>query len=403
MSDEVVFAVFEPSEAKLLASSTQQQLLVENPILASALSNIFPYLLLIDNVLEVVTWTNDDPYQNFLIVVAYSVVVLYWHVLKYCIVPLLLALLFLSLVWRTSSIIYDSKFGEKPTVDEVLQTLHNITSRFELLLNPIKSVRFTKKNYLTLMASASAAIPMQLLLSKVILLPRTLFWIFGVFLLTFHSSWCFAIRALVWRSVYIRMLAAYTTGLDIKTARRLSGRKDAHCTISRVHSPNATDVEDEHTSSLPGTDKVQMVTDFHILKKTIVSSTQLKQTVRFDILENERLWFAIGWTKMLLPNERASYCYQSSMKSAPDPFLEDGFPFPVFEHDLYSYKWQWMDDKWEIDLEFNKAKYTSGWVYYDLNWENPRYEDGFSRSTRSRKWTRRAILLIDKRDAVNDE
>lgn len=99
MSDEVVYAVFEPLEAKLLQTTSQTNLLVENPILALALLNIFPYLLLMDNLLEILTWTNTDPYQNFLLLVGYSVLVLYWDTLKLLILPLLMAVLFLSVVW----------------------------------------------------------------------------------------------------------------------------------------------------------------------------------------------------------------------------------------------------------------------------------------------------------------
>lgn len=402
MSDETVYAVFEPLEAKLLALLTQQQLLVENPILASALSNIFPYLLLLDHVLEIVTWTNDDPYENFLFVTLFSFLTLYWHVLRLWVLPAVLAVVFLSLVWRTSSIIYDSKFGEKPTVDEVLQTLHNLTSRIEMLFEPARMVKFTPKNYVLLLFATAVVAPVQWVLLRYVLLPQLLLWLFGLFLMTFHSPWCYALRMLVWRSVFVRELVARATGLDIRTSRHQT-KTAHHATLSRVHLPASTDVEDEHTLSLPGTDKVQVAQDFVIVRKTAVSGTQLRQTVRFDILENERLWFALGWTKMLLPNERASFCYELLMRPAPDPFSDEGFPFPTFEHDLYKYQWQWMDDRWELDLEFNKAKYTLGWVYYDLKWANPRYEDLFLRSTRARKWTRRAVLLIDKRDVVNDE
>lgn len=402
MSDEVVFAVFEPGEATLLTTRSQASLLTENPILALALSNIFPYLLLIDNFLEVVTWTNDDPYQNFLVVVVYSVLVLYWGMLKLWILPLLIAIVFSSVVWTTSLVIYDSKFGERPTIDEVLHTLHNITVRFELLLRPAKHVTFSKKNYAKMILGAVLATPVHVAFIKMVLLPSGYTWLLGVFFLTYHSPWLFSIRRLLWRSVYVRMMAYYLTGLDIRLARNDGFlRKLGHSTLSRVHTPSGTDVE-ELVRTLPDSDKVQLVNDFTILKKVIVSPTQLRQTVRFDILENERRWLGLGWSKYLLPNERASFCYSTLMLSSPDPHAEEPFVFPVFENDLYTYLWQWMDDAWKIDMEYNKSRYKTGWVYYDSNWTTPVYEDGFSKFTRLRKWTRRAILLIDKQNEVHD-
>ena len=84
------------------------------------------------------------------------------------------------------------------------------------------------------------------------------------------------------------------------------------------------------------------------------------------------------------------------------PKEESTFPFPEFEHDLHLYLWEWLDDDWKIDKEFNLGKNPDGWVYYDNNWENPTYEDSISKYTRSRNWTRKATLVIDKKDEVQD-
>lgn len=404
MSDEVVFAVFEPSEAKLLTSTSQNKLLVENPIMASALANIFPYLLFFDNFLEVITWTNGDPYQNCLLVVGYSILVLYWNSLKYWVVPMAMAIGFSSLVWTTNSVIYDAKYGEKPTVDEVMLTLHNITVRFELFFRPAKHLKLSTSNSIKMLMGAVLATPLQLALTKTVLPPRRYTWIMGLIFLTYHSPWSYAIRRLLWRSVYIRAIVFFLTGLDIRLARNdeLLCKKASHATISRTHSPAATDNENISETEVPSSDKVKMVNNFTILRKVIVSPTQLRQTVQFDILENERRWIGLGWSKLLLPSERASFCYEPLMMSAPDPLQDSEFKFPVFENDLYAYLWQWMDDRWEIDSDFNGSRYKNGWVYYDTNWQNGAYQDGFSRYTRTRKWTRRAILLIDKQAEVLD-
>lgn len=393
--DEVVFAVFEPQEDKLLQLLSQGKLLAENPQLVSALANIFPYLLLIDGVLEIVTWTNDDQYQNLLWVVVYSVLVLNWHLLKYWVLPAVLATVFSSVVWGTSSVIQDTKCGETPTIDEVLQTMHNLTVRLELFLQPAKLLRMNAANCVLLLFSATLLTPLNVLLYKTVLTPTSFAWVTGVFLLTFHLPWLYSFRSLLWRSAYLRRAVALATGADVRTSRAETASK-SHETISRVHTPTSSDVED-------GPDKVFLNTDFAIIKKKAVSATQLRQTVRFDILENERRWFGMGWLKFLFPNERASFCYALTMTPTIDPNSDATFTFPVFENDLYSYQWQWMDDAWKLDLTFNRQMYKSGWVYYDRNWEGPRYEESFSRFTRSRKWTRRALLLIDKRSEVLDE
>lgn len=402
--DESLYASFEPTEAKLLTSSSNSQLLMENPILSSALSNIFPYLLLIDNVLEIITWTNEDPYQNFLMLVIYSVLVMYWNFINYIILPLLISISFSCVVWSISSVIYDSKFNEKPTIDEVLHTLHNITIRFEMLLRPVQHVNINFKNFLTIFIMTIILTPFHILLTKTIIPPQKYLWFIGLFSLTYHSPWSFSIRRLLWRSVYVRIIAFYITGLDIKLDRK--NQKNHHASnknISRIHSPSTSDIEEDLNNE--NSHKLQLLTDFKIIKKIIVSPTQLKQIVKFEILENERRWLGIGWSKFVLPNERPSYCYEQSLLMSPEPTTNNdvNFPFPIFENDLYSYLWEWQDDNWSLDHEFNKNKHKNGWVYFDNNWENESYEDGFSKYTRSRKWTRKAILLIDKQDSVNDE
>lgn len=396
MSDEAVYAIFEPSEPQLLVSSSNTRLLAENPILVSALSNIFPFLIFFDNLLEIITWTNDDPYQNFLFVVCYSVLVLYWRFLKYWIVPFFIVLVLTSLVWHTNSVVYDSKFGERPTVEEVLLTLHNITARFEIFLRPAKRLELTAKNYFKLAVAIVAITPLHVLVLKTVLSPASFTWIVGTIFLTLHSPWAISIRRLLWRSVYVRILAFQLTGLDIRLSRRL---RPLQANESSASSAYVTEPED-NSPEIAHTVKVSK--NYTVLRKVIVSPTRLKQTVKFEILENERRWIGLGWTKLLFPSERANYCYQPLMLPAPDPNSDLDFSFPTFDNVLYSHNWQWADDVWTLDSEYNHNKSESGWAYLDTNWENPVYHDGFSRYTRSRKWIRRAVLLIDKQSEVLD-
>ncbi|KAK6201399.1 Pex24p integral peroxisomal membrane peroxin [Scheffersomyces amazonensis] len=397
MSDhhsEYLVASFEPSEAKLLTSTSNTNLLKDSPILASALSQIFPYLLLIDNFLEIVTWTNDDVYQNFLIVVIYSCLVMYWQSISYIILPIIFSLVFSGVVWSISSIIYDSKYDEKPTIDEVLHTLHNITMRFEMIMGPAQHLPFKFKNYIKICIMTIILTPIHLLLVKTIIPPQKALWFTGIFILAYHSPWSYAIRRLLWRSVYVRIFMFYLTGLDIKLERDYDASKFQ--TVSRVQSPSGSDIEELN--------QVPLLTDFKIIKKSILSPTQLQQIVLFELLENERRWIGLGWSNLLFPGDRPNFCHEKSLLPAPPvQHTKDDYPFPIFENDLYTYSWDWLDTDWKIDLEFNKEKSKDGWVYFDSNWSNPGFKDGFSKYTRSRKWIRKAIFMIDKRHTVHDE
>ncbi|RLV96224.1 Peroxisomal membrane protein PEX30 [Spathaspora sp. JA1] len=386
-------AAFEPSDTLLLTTTPNRQLLVEFPTLVSALSQIFPYLLLIDYLLEIITWTNEDHYENFLILVVYTCIVLYWKWISYLVLPLILAIVFTTVDWSISSVIYDSKYDEKPTIEEVLHTLHNITVRFEMLFRPFKTVPLTLNNFVKLYIVAIMLTPLHLILARTILSPQNYLCILGIALFTFHSPWAFAIRRLLWRSLYVRIAAVYLTGMDIKIT------KTNEQFPSRTTSAASSDVEDSSTIPILG--------DFKIIKKSIVSPTRVKQMAVFEILENERRWIGLGWCKLLYPHERSNFCFEKSLNTAPNikdtTIDQDRFPFPIFENDLYKYTWEWVDTDWILDEEYNKSKTEDGWVYFDTKWTEGRYRDGFSRYTRSRKWTRKATLLIDKQDTVYDE
>lgn len=388
-------ASFEPSETKLLTSTPTNKLLTDSPVLATALSQIFPYILLVDGVLETVTWTNEDHYRNFLILTVYSCVVMYWNMVSHFVLPLILALTFASIVWLISSIVYDSKYDEKPTIEEVLYTLHNITIRSEMIFRPIKKFPFTITNYTRLFVVSVLLSPVYWLLVKTIIPPQKFLWYSGLFALTFHSPHAYAIRQLLWRSIYLRLVVVYITGLDVKVTKKYDPSE--YQEVSRVQTPATSDTESKGIA-------IPTLSNFRILRKKMVSPTQLKQTVVFEILENERRWLGLGWSSLLYPSERSNFCYENTLQPAPPITIhKENFPFPIFENDIYSYQWEWIEDDWKLDTEFNKSKSEDGWVYYDSKWEHPRYRDGFSKFTRARKWTRAAILMIDKQGTVYDE
>lgn len=372
--DDTIRANFQPSDTNLLKSGANNQLLIENPILSSVLSKAFPYLLLFDNVLEIITWTNDDTYSNFLILIGYSILVLYWKYVSLIILPILMSLTFAYIIWSVNSIVFDTKYNEKPTIDEIIYTLHNITVRFEMLFRPFKKHDLKWKNYVRILFVTGLLTPIHIAITKYIIHPQRFIWLTGLFLLSYHSSWSWSIRKLLWRSVYVRILVFYLTGLNIQLIQNNDG-KETNYSFDNI------------------------LTDFKIIDKKIESPTKLRQRVRFEILENERRWVGLGWSKFLLPNERSAYCFENSF--LPIPNLKD-FEFPVFENDLYNYNWEWCDNNWTLDKEFNKGK-LEGWRYCDNNWDNYEFIDGFSKFTRTRKWIRQATLVIDKKVHVYDE
>lgn len=372
---DIIYANFQPSDTKLLKNSNNNLLLIDNPILSSILSKIFPYLLIFDNLLEVLTWTNDDPYTNILVIIIYSIVVNYWHRMSLIALPIIISIAFSYTIWLVNSIIFDIKFNEKPTIDEILHTLHNITVRFEMLLKPIKRQNLKARNYAQIFIVSVLLTPLHLIIIKFFISPSKYLWLAGLFLLTYHSPWSYSIRRLLWRSIYVRVFVFYLTGLEIKLN---SSNKSKPINLNLME------------DTLSG---------FKVIEKKIELPTKLNQVIKFEVLENERRWLGIGWSHILLPNERSNFCFENSLIETTDI---KSFQPPVFSNDIYTYKWEWLDTKWTIDKEYSKNK-NNGWKFFDNNWENGDYVDGFSKFTRSRKWTRKSKLIIDKKAKVYDE
>lgn len=386
-TNDIIYASFVPSEASLLTRTATSLYLAEFPELCSALARIFPYLLLIDNLLAVVTWSNDDPYKNFLIIVAYLTIVLYWNVLGYIVLPLILSICVSACAWSVSSVIYDSLHNEKPTLDEVIHSLHNITIRFEMLLRPIQRFPLKKRHFFTAFIMCTLLTPLHVFIMRRISSPQQYLWIGGVFFLTYHSPWLYAVRRLIWRLAYVRIFFYYLTGLDVKLD---TNRMSYKGTSSIIHSPSSSDIEDFKCNL----ESLELSDDIKVLKKIMISPTKFEQIVRFDVLENERRWLALGWCKFLMHNERPLYCYASSMAEIPSIFSPDARIFPQLNDRDFYYEWKWIHSSWSVDKSFNDGESSDGWVYYDNNWANGSPEDGFSKYTRSRKWNRKALLTI---------
>ncbi|CDK24525.1 unnamed protein product [Kuraishia capsulata CBS 1993] len=329
-----------------------------SPIITSALSSAFPYLLMIDKLLAAITWTNEDSYQGFLLIVIYGAAVRYWDNLGSAIVPVAASMAFCCVSWTITTVSNES--SDPPTLEEVVALLSNICTRCEILREPLKVLdSFTLVDFGKLLLSSVLLWPFYVFVLQRIYNTKWFSLIFGILALTYYSPWATASRCLLWRSSYVRTAAKAVTGLDVLLTSRHS------------KNPIATDHKVIYTSK---------------------TNDSEKQTVEFQIFENQRRWIGMGWSGHLLPNERAPF---TNEKFAACSGFE-GFHFPEMpEVTGKSFKWEWLDPKWQIDVSFNKGNDKEGWIYYDNYWDTPGFVDSISKYTRSRKWRRRATLVIE--------
>lgn len=405
-----VYAVFLP-RAERGGRILQQQLSQAPPLVVLTLAHAFPYLLLLDHALATATWTNDDHWANFLALLVFAAVCLYWETINPYLFPVFLLVSFAASVWWVQLIVIDLRTAETPTMDEMVSVVENIVARFEFLVAPLQWLAALPRHHFRRAVVLLVVLtPAHVVLWRYWFPPRYYLLALVITVLTFHSTEATACRRLLWRSRYVRTFVAYTTGyslasstVDIHQEVRRGGPEEQGTVAALVAASGtaATGVAPSlaPTAALttappaPSNGPMSAKRAFKILNRSNILFGTEGQLVEFSVLEHQRRWFGVGWSGYLLPYERLPYTTENLVEChSPTEFV-----FPAFNADRAGYQWRWFDKEWRVDTEFNHLKVdVEGWCYYDHYWQYAEAEDGVLKYTRTRKWSRRAMLLVEK-------
>lgn len=315
-----------------------------NPLVTSILYKIFPILIILNTVLDFVTWTNHDPFMNFIYHSVLYLFIFYYDVtIYYYYMPILIVLVFSSINYYINSV-YAHVNEEEPTLEEIVDTLDNFTTRVDILLEPFRTIQISFKKLLNFLFLIT---PVHLLVLRYLIHPKTYLLFLSIVTTTFHSLWFQATIKILWRSQFIRNIFSFFVGAN-----------SSH-----------------------------FYNNYKILNETRISKEKNGKIIQFQIIENQRRWLGLGWSDKLLPYERANFTNESLQEtSSPEEFI---FPFN-------SKQWQWLEESWNIDMGFCDVHHKDGWVFYDNYWQNAQYQDSITSYTRARKWTRKAVLISEK-------
>ncbi|RMZ76598.1 hypothetical protein DV738_g4870, partial [Chaetothyriales sp. CBS 135597] len=416
-------AAFSPSSLSgYLASDSKQRstvivrkksplLVATPPQITRALAYSHPFLLPLNRLAGLVTWTGKDPWESYLLVAAFWAIVLYGTFLLRFFTPLLIAILLVLVLYsrRTSSLSSTARTGGKQphesadassghqSLDEILDELTLFTARCNILLGPWSSlIEFLSTQTTPNAASSRPGIaklfirlllitPLWIVLTLpplYILTTRRIILFFGTLFLTWHSRPARVTRVLLWRSVFLRHLAGFLTGIDFSSQAKTDSVLGSVLTRSHSH----------------------LVAD--ALAKAVTpkgSSSGVRFT--FILYENQRRWIGLGWTTSMFAYERAPWT-DEHLNPAPS---KDEFELPEVESGAA--QWRWIPgSEWKLEYEdvkrhsrsaskasaltkLNGEEDDAGWTYYDSRWGDPRPADGWNRYTRRRKWYRDAELV----------
>ncbi|CCH47091.1 Peroxisomal membrane protein PEX31 [Wickerhamomyces ciferrii] len=346
-------------------------LLSSTPVTVSkVLVKSYPYFVIADKLLSVLTWTNEDTWLSLLVVGIYATLVLYFesivtyfgHILA---VAILVAYSILSKHVETT-------LQSKPTLDDIVQLLTTVTVKADLFFNPITSLALTSYDIKRLLFTTIFLSPLYVIITYFILTPRTLLLLLGLYCLTYHSIFSRVTRKVLWKFRLVRLLSFYLTGLDFGG---ININKDSgiFAAVKKVNERVGIKNKDG---------------------KPIVFT--------YVLYENQRRWLGIGWTPNLLSYERTAWTDEFLNESSPT----DKFELPETEIGS-GLVWRWVDKSWRLDLTndgafqlpSSKPRSTAnpgiddGFIYYDNTWKKPSTEDSFSKYTRRRRWIRTAELV----------
>ena len=383
------YAAFSPSTLGQATPQTKLRSAIlvhqKSPLLAATppqitrvLAYSHPFVLPLNKLVGLITWTTGDPWESFLLVAGFWAVTLYGDVVTRYAGPIIvvLGLIFAMYARRYSPLSSTSFTGEKgqkahrraesesnikhhKSLEEIVDTLKLFTSRCNILLDPF--LRLT--DFLSTQRTATSAttrpaltllfirilfvLPMWVLLTLppfYILTTKRVVLAVGTVALSWHSRPARVSRTILWRSRTVRRICTFITGLNFDDAE-----------------PVPTDGAPKLP---PRTKSVQQLAS-SLAAKRRPDSPGVRFT--FSIYENQRRWLGIGWTSSMLAYERASWT-DEHLNAVPP---KDQFELPEVDGDQARWRWvhgsEWRIDGVEKDGKGGKGASgeEAGWIYYD--------------------------------------
>jgi hypothetical protein len=397
----------------ILVHQKSPLLLATPPQVTRALAYSHPFLLPLNKLVGLLSWTTGDPWESFLLLVGFWATVLYGDVVVRWAGPIITVLgIIAGMYARRYSPLSSSGWTEHPssasqkgkgnrpptssgsvrgstvhlrnaseitntkhqkTLDEIVETLKIFTTRCNILLEPMLELTdflstqrtatsaTTRPALTTLFVRILAVTPFWVALTLPplrIITTRRVAMVFGTLVLSWHSRVCRVSRTLLWRSAAVRGIARWVTGLEFE-----GPKKPTHDLNGVKQGIQSADEKGKRKSQSHSALTAA-------LRRNKSSSSDQETGVRFTfiIYENQRRWVGLGWTSSLFAYERAAWTDEHNNSVPP----RDKFELPEVDDGIA--KWRWVrDSKWRVDgvgevqyeSEYDGEAGKNGWIYYD--------------------------------------
>ena len=359
----------------VLVQHNSPLLLATPPQITRALAFSHPFLLPLNKVVGLISWSSGDPWESFLVVALFWGLVLYgdlairWAGPVVAVVVLILGIYSrryspLSSTSSTGERVKEHKRGNsergvkhQKSLEEILDTVNTLTTRCHILLDPLLELTDFLSTQQTATSATTRPALTQLFLRVLLITPiwavlamppirvitsQRIILTFGTLALSWHSRPARVTRTILWRSKSVRYITSIITGLNLAES-----------------APN---------KAIPPPMPPRGESQQDVANSLASSSQSAKAGVRFTftVYENQRRWLGLGWTSSLFSYERAPWTDEHLNPSQP----KDSFELPVVQSG--DAKWQWvLASEWRHEgggtsnaASSNKPA-AEGWVYYD--------------------------------------
>ena len=419
------------SHSQTIHATDSSPLLISTPpVITKTLINLYPYLLIADKFLSVITWTCNDIWPSVLTVIVYITVVSYLEPLVTYFGHVIVALVFFGYANLDRQI--GRTIFSNAALEDILSVMDSVSLKLDILLSPLTTVnrRHLEKLLMTMFLFS----PLYMLLTWLFLTVRQVVLLAGLLLLTFHSPWARVSRRLLWKFRFVRLFVFHATGIDLGGLYSKDDGKNLVSSrtqrffdvvskkVSLMMKAATADGAPSVQAGINGTDPTD---SFHFSNTVTTEKTDngpvgtqgndlninLDKPLRFTyvLYENQRRWLGLGWRPSMLNYERTAWT-DEFLNEAPSP---ENFELPQGDSGM---EWRWVDPMWRLDLtndgaiELQKGESSKddtintitttttpgedeGYIYFDNQWKKPSIEETFGKYTRRRRWVRTAELI----------
>ena len=361
--------------SNVLVQQKSPLLIATPPQVTRALAFSHPFLLPLNKLVGLVSWSSGDPWESFLVIGAFWTLTIYGGTIILWTGPIVVVILLILGMYsrRYSPLSSTGLTGEKvkgqkrddagtlirhqKSLDEILDTLNVLVARCNILLDPFLDLT----DFLSTQRTATSATTRPALTTLFIrILMVTPLWIaltlppiriittqrvvlsVGTLVLGWHSRPARVTRTILWRSLTVRYILSVITGLSFMQSS--TGQ------VAPPPLPPRNTSQRDIASSLASSGRSV--------------STGVRFT--FTVYENQRRWLGLGWTSSLFAYERAAW---TDEHLSPSQAKED-FSLPVVENG--NSRWQWVPgSEWHFEgvsksvASGSSKSSNDGWIYYD--------------------------------------